>query len=92
MYALQFAAKKLDKRLLDLGAEPIIEKGLGDDQHPSGYDFNIHHLFICYCFYIHLHVLEKSNAVLPYDFMVIKIYALCFFFLVGCCIPDMKEL
>lgn len=33
-----FAAKKLDKRLLDLGAEPIIEKGLGDDQHPSGYE------------------------------------------------------
>ncbi|XP_072961674.1 NADPH-dependent diflavin oxidoreductase 1 isoform X1 [Typha angustifolia] len=33
-----FAAKKLDRRLLDLGAEPVIEKGLGDDQHPSGYE------------------------------------------------------
>ncbi|KAJ4780650.1 NADPH-dependent diflavin oxidoreductase 1 [Rhynchospora pubera] len=33
-----FAAKKLDKRLQDLGAKPIIEKGLGDDQHPSGYE------------------------------------------------------
>ncbi|KAF5178864.1 Nadph-dependent diflavin oxidoreductase [Thalictrum thalictroides] len=29
---------KLDKRLSDLGAEPLIERGLGDDQHPSGYE------------------------------------------------------
>ncbi|XP_019189066.1 PREDICTED: NADPH-dependent diflavin oxidoreductase 1 isoform X2 [Ipomoea nil] len=33
-----FVAKKLDKRLLDLGATPVIERGLGDDQHPSGYE------------------------------------------------------
>ncbi|KAL8549777.1 hypothetical protein ACS0TY_008566 [Phlomoides rotata] len=33
-----FVAKKLDKRLSDLGAAPIIERGLGDDQHPSGYE------------------------------------------------------
>ncbi|WZZ61204.1 hypothetical protein YC2023_061311 [Brassica napus] len=33
-----FVAKKLDKRLLDLGATTIIEKGLGDDQHPPGYE------------------------------------------------------
>ncbi|CAM8994534.1 unnamed protein product [Rhodiola kirilowii] len=33
-----FAAKKLDKRLSHLGATAIIEKGLGDDQHPSGYE------------------------------------------------------
>ncbi|KZV53872.1 NADPH-dependent diflavin oxidoreductase 1-like [Dorcoceras hygrometricum] len=33
-----FVAKKLDKRLLDLGASAIIERGLGDDQHPSGYE------------------------------------------------------
>ncbi|KAL2531588.1 NADPH-dependent diflavin oxidoreductase 1 [Abeliophyllum distichum] len=33
-----FVAKKLDKRLLDLGATSIIERGLGDDQHPSGYE------------------------------------------------------
>ncbi|KAM5580970.1 NADPH-dependent diflavin oxidoreductase 1 [Rosa sericea] len=33
-----FVAKKLDRRLLDLGATPIVERGLGDDQHPSGYE------------------------------------------------------
>ncbi|XP_050262835.1 NADPH-dependent diflavin oxidoreductase 1-like [Quercus robur] len=32
-----FVSKKLDKRLSDLGAMAIVEKGLGDDQHPSGY-------------------------------------------------------
>ncbi|KAF2591169.1 hypothetical protein F2Q70_00039380 [Brassica cretica] len=32
-----FVTKKLDKRLLDLGATTIIEKGLGDDKHPSWY-------------------------------------------------------
>ncbi|RLM79828.1 NADPH-dependent diflavin oxidoreductase 1 isoform X2 [Panicum miliaceum] len=31
-----FAAKKLDRRLSHLGAEQVIEIGLGDDQHPSG--------------------------------------------------------
>ncbi|KAA8547811.1 hypothetical protein F0562_004240 [Nyssa sinensis] len=31
-------AKKLDKRLADLGAVAIVERGLGDDQHPSGYE------------------------------------------------------
>lgn len=38
---LQFAAKKLDRRLSHLGAEQLVEIGLGDDQHSSGYDFNI---------------------------------------------------
>ncbi|KAL4568907.1 hypothetical protein LXL04_024525 [Taraxacum kok-saghyz] len=33
-----FAAKKLDKRLADLGGTSVIERGLGDDQHPSGYE------------------------------------------------------
>ncbi|KAG5527891.1 hypothetical protein RHGRI_028726 [Rhododendron griersonianum] len=33
-----FVAKKLDKRLSILGATAIIERGLGDDQHPSGYE------------------------------------------------------
>ncbi|XP_071692844.1 NADPH-dependent diflavin oxidoreductase 1-like [Rutidosis leptorrhynchoides] len=33
-----FAAKKLDKRLADLGGTSIVDKGLGDDQHPSGYE------------------------------------------------------
>ncbi|XP_050227357.1 NADPH-dependent diflavin oxidoreductase 1 isoform X2 [Mercurialis annua] len=33
-----FVAKKLDRRLLDLGAMAIVERGLGDDQHPSGYE------------------------------------------------------
>ncbi|KAJ7526231.1 hypothetical protein O6H91_17G089100 [Diphasiastrum complanatum] len=31
-------AKKLDRRLLDLGAKHIVPKGLGDDQHPLGYE------------------------------------------------------
>ncbi|KAL6124774.1 hypothetical protein ACLB2K_077284 [Fragaria x ananassa] len=38
VFRLQFVAKKLDRRLLDLGATPIVERGLGDDQHPSGYE------------------------------------------------------
>ncbi|KAL8034502.1 hypothetical protein ABFX02_12G032900 [Erythranthe guttata] len=33
-----FVAKKLDKRLSDLGADAIVERGMGDDQHPSGYE------------------------------------------------------
>ncbi|KAL5581959.1 hypothetical protein UlMin_014401 [Ulmus minor] len=33
-----FVAKKLDRRLSDLGAMAIVERGLGDDQHPSGYE------------------------------------------------------
>ena len=33
---LQFVAKKLDKRLSDLGAAAILGRGLGDDQHHSG--------------------------------------------------------
>eukprot|EP00850_Spirogloea_muscicola_P001508 SM000005S17305 [mRNA] locus=s5:1289373:1296436:+ [translate_table: standard] len=31
-------AKKLDRRLQDLGATPMVSRGLGDDQHPSGYE------------------------------------------------------
>lgn len=31
-------AKKLDRRLRDLGGNPIITRGLGDDQNPSGYE------------------------------------------------------
>ncbi|PPD82271.1 hypothetical protein GOBAR_DD20797 [Gossypium barbadense] len=34
----RFVAKKLDKRLSDLGATAVVERGLGDDQHPSGYE------------------------------------------------------
>ena len=30
--------KKLDRRLLDLGGNPVITRGLGDDQHPSGFE------------------------------------------------------
>ncbi|XP_022756083.1 NADPH-dependent diflavin oxidoreductase 1 isoform X2 [Durio zibethinus] len=33
-----FVAKRLDKRLSDLGATAVVERGLGDDQHPSGYE------------------------------------------------------
>ncbi|KGN53174.1 NADPH-dependent diflavin oxidoreductase 1 isoform X1 [Cucumis sativus] len=33
-----FVAKKLDKRLSDLGAAAILGRGLGDDQHHSGYE------------------------------------------------------
>lgn len=31
-------AKKLDRRLVALGATPVCERGLGDDQHPNGYE------------------------------------------------------
>ena len=31
-------AKKLDRRLANLGAKEIIARGLGDDQHPWGYE------------------------------------------------------
>ena len=31
-------AKKLDRRLAALGGCAIMERGLGDDQHPSGYE------------------------------------------------------
>ena len=31
-------AKKLDRRLAALGATAVLERGLGDDQHPSGYE------------------------------------------------------
>ncbi|GJP41312.1 hypothetical protein CLOM_g978 [Closterium sp. NIES-68] len=31
------AAKKLDRRMMDLGAVPLLPRGLGDDQHPCGY-------------------------------------------------------
>ncbi|KAL2329486.1 hypothetical protein Fmac_017067 [Flemingia macrophylla] len=36
-----FVAKKLEKRLLDLGGTAIVERGLGDDQHPSGYEASL---------------------------------------------------
>lgn len=32
------ASKKLFRRLLGLGATPLVDPGLGDDQHPSGYE------------------------------------------------------
>ena len=31
-------AKKLDRRLVALGATALCERGLGDDQHPNGYE------------------------------------------------------
>ena len=31
-------AKKLDRRLTALGASVVCERGLGDDQHPTGYE------------------------------------------------------
>lgn len=49
---LQFVAKKLDRRLLDLGATPIIQRGLGDDQHPSGYGSFISELIIEILLYV----------------------------------------
>lgn len=33
-----FAAKRLNKRLAQLGAQMLIPLGLGDDQHDLGYD------------------------------------------------------
>lgn len=35
---MQVVAKKLDRRLQGLGASPLLERGLGDDQHASGYE------------------------------------------------------
>eukprot|EP00897_Mesotaenium_endlicherianum_P010395 jgi/Mesen1/9384/ME000610S08681 len=35
------AAKKLDRRMIDLGASPLMPRGLGDDQHPSGYEASL---------------------------------------------------
>ena len=33
------AAKKLHRRLERLGATSVVALGLGDDQHPAGYDY-----------------------------------------------------
>lgn len=33
-----FAAKKLNKRLINLGAKPVLQIGLADDQHDLGAD------------------------------------------------------
>lgn len=33
-----FAAKRLNKRLIQLGAQALVPLGLGDDQHDFGYD------------------------------------------------------
>lgn len=33
-----FAAKRLNKRLMQLGGQTIVPLGLGDDQHDLGYD------------------------------------------------------
>ena len=33
--------KKLDRRLAALGAAPLLERGLGDDRHPSGYEASL---------------------------------------------------
>ena len=35
---LQIAAKKLERRLAGLGGTALLPLGLGDDQHPSGYE------------------------------------------------------
>lgn len=34
-------AKKLDRRLAALGARELLPRGLGDDQHPLGYDASL---------------------------------------------------
>lgn len=36
-----FAAKRLHKRLLQLGGQTLIPLGLGDDQHDLGYDATV---------------------------------------------------
>jgi hypothetical protein len=36
--SMQVVAKKLDRRLQLLGASALLERGLGDDQHASGYE------------------------------------------------------
>jgi hypothetical protein len=74
LYTLQFAGKKIDKRLFQLGAEKIIEIGLGNDQHFSGYGVKYLAFYLLLLLY-HFHVLEKSNF---HIFLVIKILGIMF--------------
>lgn len=68
-----FTAKLLNKRLLQLGANPILPLGLGDDQHDLGYDGTAdswienlwRNLLILYPLPINLAPLPKNYAIEP---------------------------
>ncbi|XP_078444680.1 flavodoxin family protein isoform X2 [Wolffia australiana] len=38
LVTLPTKTKKLDRRLLNIGGKPLVQRGLGDDQHRSGYE------------------------------------------------------
>ncbi|CAH0555397.1 unnamed protein product [Brassicogethes aeneus] len=68
-----FVAKRLHKRILQLGGNPILPLGLGDDQHDLGYDATVdpwieqlwEKLLISYPLPKDLKPLDKNLAILP---------------------------
>ena len=68
-----FAAKRLNKRLLQLGGQILISLGLGDDQHDLGYDAVADawieslwaSLLTCYPLPCGVSALEKHSKIIP---------------------------
>ena len=67
-YCIQFAAKKLDRRLQNIGGKPLIQKGLGDDQHQSGYAVGL--ILSCFNLYLDVHFVSLLYLIsYLYDFL-----------------------